>query len=210
LGNLPSFSGRVMSLCDNSGSAWGTTTSSMGKMHIAEIANLTGVVTARVAQEGYVGIFGDRLEVVPIARQESVFAQVEQVSKRGQGVGGGSENGVWLFWDKAIREKQHWDHVFVYSDMQAGHGGLYGTDPKTYRDYLWRGNGNYIDVPKLIAAYRKQVNPNVMVYLVQVAGYTDTIMPEFYDRTYILGGWGEGLLRFAAQMTRQYSPQSTD
>ena len=25
-------------------------------------------------------------------------------------------------------------------------------------------------------------------------------MPEFYDRTYILGGWGEGLLRFAAAM----------
>jgi hypothetical protein len=40
----------------------------------------------------------------------------------------------------------------------------------------------------------------VKVFLVQIAGYQDTLMPEFYDRTYILGGWGEGLLRFAAEM----------
>lgn len=25
-------------------------------------------------------------------------------------------------------------------------------------------------------------------------------MPEFYDRTYILGGWSDSLLRFAAAM----------
>jgi hypothetical protein len=209
LGNLPSFAGRVMSLCDNSGSAWGSTTSSMGKMHIAEIANLTGVITGKVSQEGYVGVFGDRLAVFPVERKESVFAQADKVSKAGQSVGGGTENGIWLFWDKAIREKQHWDHVFVYSDMQAGHGGLFGADIQAYRDYIWSKSGRYIDVPKLIAAYRQQVNPNVMVYLVQVAGYTDTIMPEFYDRTYILGGWGEGLLRFAAQMVGLYDQTET-
>ena len=50
--------------------------------------------------------------------------------------------------------------------------------------------GSYIDVPKLIAAYRAQVNPKVMVYLVQVAGYADTLMPEFYDRTFIHGRLG--------------------
>lgn len=39
--------------------------------------------------------------------------------------------------------------------------------------------------------------------MVQVAGYQDTIIPEFYDKTYILGGWGDGLLRFAASMSKQ-------
>jgi hypothetical protein len=204
LGNLPYFSGRVASLCDNSGSAWGTTTSSMGTMHIAEIANLTGVITGKVAEEGWIGVFGDRLEMIPVGRKNAVFPLVEKVSQAGKGIGGSTENGIWLFWDRAIRERQHWDHVFVYSDMQAGHGGLYGTNANAYRDYIWSRHGSYIDVPKLVTEYRRQVNPKVMVYLVQVAGYTDTIMPEFYDRTYILGGWGEGLLRFAAQMAEQY------
>ena len=213
LTNAPYFGGRVMSLCDNSGSAWGTTTSSMGRMHIAQIANLTGVITGLRCREGYVGVFGDRLEVFPVVKKEagaSVFATVEALDKAGKDIGQGTENGVWLFWDQAIREKQHWDHVFVYSDMQAGHGGLYGTDSKAYADFIWGSMGNfrggmaYIDVPRLIRAYREQVNPKVMVYLVQVAGYQDTIVPEFYDRTFILGGWGEGLLRFAAQMSELY------
>ena len=92
--------------------------------------------------------------------------------------------------------------------MQAGHGGLFGTKPDAYRDFIWSKGGHYIDVPKLIAAYRAQVNPKVMVYLVQVAGYADALVPEFYDRTFILGGWGEGLLRFAAQMSSLYEDAS--
>ena len=204
MGNLPFFRGRVASLADNSGSAWGTTTSSMGTMHIAEIANLTGVLTGKASEEGYVGVFGDRLEMFPIRKKDSAFSMTDRISKAGKGIGGATENGVWLFWDEAIREKRMWDSVFVYSDMQAGHGGLYGTNAKAYKDYVWSKREPYIDVPKLVATYRRKVNPNVMVYLVQVAGYTDTIMPEFYDRTYILGGWGEGLLRFAAQMSGMY------
>ncbi len=163
----------------------------------------------------WAGVFGDGLRTFPVDKMAatSVFAAVEALDAAGKEIGQETENGIWLFWDQAIREKQHWDHVFVYSDMQAGHGGLYGTDPKQYADYLWGGGGNsggraasrggvpYIDVPKLVQAYRERVNPRVMVYLVQVAGYQDTIVPEFYDRTFILGGWGEGLLRFAAQMS---------
>ena len=82
---------------------------------------------------------------------------------------------------------------------KLGHGGLYGTDEKKYRDFVWN-SGRYIDVPKLINTYRQKVNPDVLVFLVQIAGYQDTIIPEFYDKTYILGGWGDGILRFAAEM----------
>ena len=200
LGNLPTFSGRVMSLCDNSGSARGTTTSSMGSMQIATIANLTAVLTARNSEEGHVGVFGDRLKTFQVKDGGSVFADLKKAERLGEGIGGGTENGVWLFWDRAIREAERWDQVFIYSDMQAGHGGLYGTNPKAYSAYRWNKQGAYIDVPRLIQAYRRKVNPEVKVFLVQVAGYQDTIVPEFYDRTWILGGWGEGLLRFAAAM----------
>lgn len=199
LGNLPAFNGRVMSLCDNSGSARGTATSSMGTMQISSIANLTAVLTAMRADEGYIGVFGDKLETLPVRKRSSVFDLVKEADRLGAGVGGGTENGIWLFWDKAIREREHWDMVFVYSDMQAGHGGLYGVKPDDYKAYKWN-NTQYIDVPLLIKTYRQRVNPNVLVFLVQVAGYQDTILPEFYDKTYILGGWGDGLLRFAAEM----------
>lgn len=207
LGTLPRFAGRVMSLCDNSGSARGTTTSSMGTMPISTIANLTAVLTALQADEGHVGVFGDTLATFAIRQRASLFDQLQHADKLGAGVGGGTENGIWLFWRDAIAQRQHWDMVFIYSDMQAGHGGLYGRQPEDYADYRWTASTPFIDVPKLVQAYRQQVNPHVLVFLVQVAGYQDTIMPEFYDKTYILGGWSEGLLRFAAQMANFFPAQ---
>lgn len=206
IGRLPRFEGRVMSLCDNSGSAHGAFTSTAGTMTVAQIANLTAILTGKASDDGYIGIFGDKLEVKPVRKKDSVFTALKEANSIGKGIGAGTENGVWLFFDQAIKNKEHWDSIFVYSDMQAGHGGLYGTTPSQYRDYIWeaslgRTSGRHIDVAKLVKTYRKEVNPNVKVFLVQVAGYKDTLVPEFYDKTYILGGWGDGLLRFAKEMS---------
>ena len=88
--------------------------------------------------------------------------------------------------------------------MQAGHGGLYGINQNEYKDHLW-SKSRYIDVASLIKKYRETVNKDVNVYLVQMAGYQDTLAPEFYHKTYILGGWGEGLLKFADSMSKIYS-----
>jgi len=205
--NLPKFEGRVMSLCDNSGSAWSATTSSMGTMHIAEIANLTALLTAKASEDGWVGRFGDKLVVEQVRKKESIYSQLKKMCAKGYNdVGGNTEHGIWTFWETAIKEKQHWDHVFTYSDMQAGRGQLYGTSSV---DVNFVVNGrrmqqgmSYVDVPKLIMEYRNKVNPNVKVFLVQVAGYQDTIIPEFYDKTYMLSGWSDNVLKFASKVNQ--------
>ncbi|HMY16991.1 MAG TPA: TROVE domain-containing protein [Polyangium sp.] len=202
LGELPRFSGRVMVLADNSGSAQGTTTSSMGTMKVSTIGNLTGILAGMRADDGYLGVFGDNLETMQVRKHSSIFDQLKKAEDLAKNIGLGTENGIWTFLDQAIRCREHWDSIFVLSDMQAGHGGLYGTNPKKYRDYGWGNDGKYIDVAKLVSTYRQRVNPKVNVFLVQIAGYKDTLVPEFYQRTYILGGWGEGLLRFADAMSR--------
>ncbi|MFO0761305.1 MAG: TROVE domain-containing protein [Byssovorax sp.] len=207
LGELPMFEGRVMALADNSGSAQGTTTSAMGTMKVSTIGNLTGILTGMRAGDGHLGVFGDRLETMAIRKGASIFDQLNKAEALAKGIGQGTENGIWLFFDAALRKKERWDTIFVMSDMQAGHGGLYGTTPGSYREYGWGADGRYIDVAKLVTTYRKRVNPDVRVFLVQIAGYKDTLLPELYDRTYILGGWGEGLLRFAAEMAAITSGQ---
>lgn len=202
--NVPKLPGKTISLCDNSGSAQGATTSTMGTMRISTIANLTGIIAAMASDEGSLGVFGDDLKVFPVRKLSSIFDQLARAEGLAADIGQSTENGIWMFWRDAIASRTRWDNVFVFSDMQAGHGGLYGTDPKEYRDFIWdRGgysSGRHVDVPALIKRYRAEVNPDVNVFLVQVAGYQDTIVPEFYRRTYVLGGWGEGVLRFAAEM----------
>ena len=92
--------------------------------------------------------------------------------------------------------------------MQCGHGDLYGVDGEIeYKDYIWPRSGysDYIDVPKLIKEYRRTVNPNVMVYLIQTAGYKDILVPEMFDRTFILGGWSSNIPSFAAKMSEIFN-----
>lgn len=184
--NMPSLSGRVMSLCDNSGSAWGTFGSEYGSVTVAEIANLSALITAANAEEGHVGIFGDMLETRGVSKRDGILSQLEKSNEIGNEVGQATEHGIWLFWDRAIKNKEHWDTVFIYSDMQAGHGGLYGDSDK-YPEFTTRGR--YIDVLALIQKYRREVNSRVNVFSVQVAGYDNSALPENLYRGAILAGW---------------------
>lgn len=89
LGELPHFSGRVMSLCDNSGSAQGTATSSMGQIQVSTIANLSAVLTARRADEGHVGVFGDRLETFRV--EGRVMPNLERAERLAKNIGMGTK-----------------------------------------------------------------------------------------------------------------------
>jgi hypothetical protein len=202
---LPRLSGKTMCLSDNSGSAWGTFNSEYGTVTIAEIDNLSSVITAANSDEGYVGKFGDKLILIPILKRRGILGQSQAISKgRSEDVGGDTENGIWLFFDNAISKRVHWDNIFIYSDQQAGHGGLYGTD-MDIKIYTKKGfavsnkhmGNRYVDVAKLIAAYRKEVNPRVNVFSVQTAGYTNAVIPEYGYRTNIIYGWTGKELQFA-------------
>ena len=94
LKNMPKLKGKTMVLSDNSGSAWGTFNSEYGTVTVAEIGNLSAVITAMLSDEGYVGVFGDRLEVVPISHRNGILSQMKEVTRVGKTVGGGTENGI--------------------------------------------------------------------------------------------------------------------
>ena len=188
MANFPKLKGKTICLSDNSGSAWGALTTEYGSTKVAEIDNLSSVMTAINSDEGYVGIFGDRLEIEAVNKRDGVLSQLDKIqSKHSHNIGGSTENGIWLFLDEAIKKKIHWDNIFIYSDMQAGHGGLYGLNSRDYSEYTI--NGRYIDVLKLVQEYRRKVNPKVNVFSVQTAGYDNSVLPENEYRISILTGW---------------------
>lgn len=195
---MPRLKGKTMNLSDNSGSAHGAFVSEFGRVSVANIGNLSSVITAKNSDEGYVGVFGDKLSVIPVHGQCDTLRMAEMADMAGKYVGSGTEHGVWLFFRQAIETKEHWDNIFIYSDMQAGHGGLYGFNSNEYQQFL--ANGRYIDVAKLVDTYRKEVNPKVNVFMVQTAGYTNVLVPEYGYRTNVLYGWTGKELLFADKM----------
>ena len=211
LENVPKLKGKTMCLSDNSGSAWGGITSEYGTVKIAEIDNLSSVITAACSDEGYVGKFGDELKVFPIAKRKGILSQTEEITKdHYSDVGGSTEGGIWKFFKQAIDNKEHWDNIFIYSDQQAAHGGLYGTsaDIADYRklgfDVKSGYYTSYCNVFKLIQEYRKKVNPKVNVFSVQTAGFTDAVIPEYAYRTNIMQGWTGKEAVFADAMIKQW------
>lgn len=206
LENMPKLKGRTMCLSDNSGSAWGAFNSEYGSMTVAEIDNLSSVLTAMNSDEGYVGKFGDTLKVFEIRKRKGALEQTKEITtRRHTDVGAGTEGGIWEFFRDAIDKKAHWDNIFIYSDQQAGHGGLYGmgSHMSEYkkRGYMWH-DSYHINVYKLIEDYRKKVNPKVNVFCVQTAGYNDVLVPEYAYRTNILYGWTGKELQFADTMNK--------
>lgn len=208
--NYPKLKGKTMCLSDNSGSAWGSFNSEYGSVTVANIDNLSSVITAACSDEGYVGKFGDKLIVSPVSKRVGVLNQAEVISKNHyDDVGGSTEGGIWEFFKNAIEKKEHWDNIFIYSDQQAGHGGLYGTgaQAKEYGKLGYQCGGSwasYINVFKLIQEYRKKVNPKVNVFSVQTAGYDNVVIPEYAYRTNIMYGWTGNEAVFAQAMIDQW------
>lgn len=215
LANFPKLKGKTMCLSDNSGSAWGSFNSEYGTVTVAEIDNLSSVITAACSDEGYVGKFGDKLIIKPISKRRGILQQAKDITSNRTGdVGGSTEGGIWEFFYNAIENKEHWDNIFIYSDMQAGHGGLYGTasHKAQYRKLgygcsgEWRyGGTDYINVFKLVQEYRKKVNPKVNVFTIQTAGYDNVVIPEYAYRTNIMYGWTGKEAVFADAMINQWN-----
>ena len=202
--NFPVLSGNTLCLSDNSGSAHGTFPSQYGKQTVAKISNLSGAMSAKnCTGKGYVGVFGDKLVMIEIDKNVKVLDQVEAIHNAGKSVGGGTENGMWIFFKESFEEvtklknegkeicrenmTKWFDNIFIYSDMQCASGGLYGSNPSEYKEYAI--NDRYIDGLKLIQKYRELINPKVNVYCVQVAGHNNSLIPEILYRTHILSGW---------------------
>ena len=202
--SFPKLKGKTMCISDNSGSAWGAFNSEYGTVTVAEISNLSSLITCSQAEEGEIGIIGDRLEIVPVSKRNGILSQLTQLNKFRESIGGSTENGIWLFFDKAINEHIHYDNIFIYSDQQAGSGGLYGRNPSADSKYLFGGRGQSIDVLALVLKYRQTVNPKVNVFSVQVAGYDNMVFPENLYRGALLSGWTGRETQYSAALIKTW------
>lgn len=162
-----------------------------------------------INDEGYVIPFGDRYQVIPISKRNGVLSQAKTINDRqGNDVGHNTEGGIWQFFRDAMDEKKHYDNIFIFSDMQAGTGGLYGNATDAIeiieRGYESSVGGQYINVYKLIKDYRRHVNPKVNVFCIQTAGYNNVLVPQMSYRCAILTGWTGKEILFASEYIRQW------
>lgn len=170
---LPRFTGRGLSIVDVSGSM-DSPLSANSTMRYSDVSRLMGIMAAKTHEDGAdLLMFGTNTKKFEMRRKSAIFDEMRRINGN-HGCGHGTN--ITGAFERVIRDGDSYDVIWVFSDMQCGYQG---------------------DVPTLLNRYRAQVNPNTQVFFVNLAGYHDSLVPEFYDRTYLLGGWSDKVLQFA-------------
>ena len=97
--------------------------------------------------------------------------------------GGATENGLFAFLDKCVKDKIKVDNLYVISDMQIGDGA----------SVVWEKSSNYKygKFAELLKGFKK-VNPNCKIVSISIQGYGSEM---FYRGSNILNiaGWPESI-----------------
>lgn len=190
--NIPLLSGTTAILSDNSGSMRGdgggsSALSANSKRKTSDIANLFALLYWLRADNTYIGLFGDELIHPELDRSKDIFANYAVVDKLASGVGAGTEQGIYDFFEKALKDKLKIDRVVIFSDMQIGKNSWYGHKPGTHSTFN-----------KLFQEYKK-FNPSVKVYSVDLRGNGTTV---FSDGVLEFSGFSDKLFSIM-EMTEQ-------
>ena len=186
--NLPVLEGRSAILIDHSGSVRGdmggsSEVSAFSKTNTAVIGNLFGCMIASVLPDVFIGMFGDKLINYEYDRSKGVLWNNKKSFTAGGECGGATENGLFAFLDKCVKDKIKVDNLYVISDMQIGDG----------ESVVWEKSSSYGygKFAELLKGFKK-VNPNCKIVSISIQGYGSEM---FYRGSNILNiaGWSESI-----------------
>jgi hypothetical protein len=157
--------------------------SAFSKTNTAVIGNLFGCMIASVLPDVFIGMFGDKLINYEYDRSKGVLWNNKKSFTAGGECGGATENGLFAFLDKCVKDKIKVDNLYVISDMQIGDG----------ESVVWEKSSNYKygKFAELLKGFKK-VNPNCKIVSISIQGYGSEM---FYRGSNILNiaGWSESI-----------------
>jgi hypothetical protein len=131
--NIPELEGRVAILTDHSGSMRGdgggnSLVSALSRTTSSDIANIFSAMLLSKQPSVYVGLFGDTLRQFKVNRKMGILEMAKAMHREGVNCGGGTEQGVYDFFEELIKSRTPVDYVIVFSDMVIGEkNSWYGT-----------------------------------------------------------------------------------
>lgn len=211
--NVADLPGVTMVLTDNSGSAVGCPISGKSRIRVSDCGNmLSAVLAKRLGRRAVVGVFGDSSMWVSFSQADSCLAiknKIDSVAqreerskngalaipqyKKGVGVGGGTETGLWFSIDDLTKRKVHVDRIIFLSDLCCYTQGDNGTAQNCGVD-LEKYFGKKATMQSMVDRYRQAVNKDCFVYSVNLSGHGQSQLRPNDDRTHLLSGWSEKLL----------------
>lgn len=186
--NIPEMPGVTFVTCDNSGSM-SQNVSEKSKMSLREVADLFGAMLNARFGNTITSVFGDTHAIVPLDKKNSIITNAQKMERTNVGCSTNAYLSIkWL-----LDNKKKVDRIVMFSDCQC-YNAFDAERVRTYSTY-----GSYRDDLSLTYAlkeYKKRVNPNVVFYSIDLAGYGTSQFPQDEPNVVLLAGWSDKVLNF--------------
>ena len=184
LAGVPKLPGTTLVVCDNSGSMSGATATR--GMSNAEIGNLLGAMALFCCDQAVAGTFGDNFALANTDLQQHIMRNKEIIDECGRHTG--HSTNAWRVFETLIREQVYVDRVILLSDMQC-----YDSGSRFAAGFA----GHSLSAE--LESYRR-LNPNVVVYSVNLATQDNSTQFAPDQPVVQLAGFSESIFQFIGAM----------
>lgn len=182
ISNLPRLKGNTVIIADVSGSMTMKNLSKHSSVNLKDVATLFASLTSRMCDNAAVILFADQAKVYLPSNDILEFKAKLDI----QHLGGSTEG--WKAFKLLNDNKIAVDRIILFSDEQ-----LYDSRHTVSGMF---GNHREHSVAGEFQKYQRDVNPNVKMYSVDLAGYGTVQFPRGAKNVVTLAGWSDKILQF--------------
>lgn len=148
-------------------------------IHRCDIGQLLGMIANQFCEATLTGIFGDTWAVLPISKYSGILQTTIDMRNKAGHLVGCSTNG-YLVPQYLLQNNIEVDRMFIFTDEQ-----------------MWDSSGYNKSFAVEFLKYQRKY-PNVKLYLFDLAGYGDMVVPQDTKNVCLISGWSDKVFDFVA------------
>ena len=172
--NMPRLSGTTLIACDVSGSMFDRV-SDNSVIQRFDIGLMLGSMAHNFCNTSITGMFGDTWLQVPMSRRSGILSNLMDMRAQ-EGKVGYSTNGHKVI-DYLLEKDEKVERILMFTDNQLW---------DTYHDRSFAGT---------FLKYQRKF-PDVKLYLFDLSGYGNMVVPQDTKNTCLIGGWSDRVFDF--------------
>lgn len=175
INNIPKLEGKTFMSADVSGSMEWSDVSKMSSVSYKELALILMSMANGFCDDVILSIFGTNFKTIHSRKRLGILETAKQIGNNNVGH---STNGYKTI-KYLIDNNEVVDRIMIFTDMELYSDCKYGNE--------------FVDMFK---KYQRSINPNVKLYIFNLAGYTNVIVPENEKNVCLISGWSDKIFNF--------------
>jgi len=171
--NIPKLSGKTFMAADVSGSMEWANISGLSGVTYKELALVLMSMANKFCNDPIISIFGSEFRTVHARKTLGILENAKQIGKFNVGHATYGYKAI----EHLLKSKEKVDRILVFTDMEM------------YSDY----ETEFTDA---FTKYKRTINPDVKLYVFNLASYGNVIIPKDEKNVCLVSGWSDKIFNF--------------